>query len=237
MKKTRKLIPALAMLLLSAVLMSTASFAWFSMNTTVAVEGMTVQAEVKQTFLLISKDSDEPADIQAAGTTKVTATNGTDISVYPAMVTPGSTTDELLTFQYYKGKDYNNGSADGAAVNVGKSDQYVLKHTYYITVAKNAPAASNIVVTGVTISGTNAPAGVAIATAYAVDNYTANSTAESRIILSGDMTITDSTVLTVHVYVYINGEDSSVTTANAANLGTATVNVTFGVKGANESGT
>lgn len=44
MKKMRKLIPALAMLLVSAVMMSTASFAWFSMNTTVDATGMQIKA-------------------------------------------------------------------------------------------------------------------------------------------------------------------------------------------------
>ena len=44
MKNTRKLIPALVMLLISAVLMSTASFAWFSMNKQVTADGMSVTA-------------------------------------------------------------------------------------------------------------------------------------------------------------------------------------------------
>ncbi|MBO7303924.1 MAG: hypothetical protein J6V09_01710 [Clostridia bacterium] len=44
MKNTRKLIPAVVMLLVSAVLMSTASFAWFSMNQQVTATGMDVTA-------------------------------------------------------------------------------------------------------------------------------------------------------------------------------------------------
>ena len=44
MKLTRKMIPALAMLLVSVVLMSTASFAWFSMNGEVTATGMSVTA-------------------------------------------------------------------------------------------------------------------------------------------------------------------------------------------------
>lgn len=44
MKLTRKLIPAFAMLLVSVVLMSTASFAWFSMNGDVKATGMSVSA-------------------------------------------------------------------------------------------------------------------------------------------------------------------------------------------------
>lgn len=43
-KLNRKLIPAFAMLLLSAVLMSTASFAWFSANGTVSASGMSIKA-------------------------------------------------------------------------------------------------------------------------------------------------------------------------------------------------
>ena len=42
----KKLIPALALLLVSAVLLATSSFAWFSMNTTVTVTGMSVTAKV-----------------------------------------------------------------------------------------------------------------------------------------------------------------------------------------------
>lgn len=44
MKLTRKLIPAFAMLLIAAVMMSTASFAWFSMSTEVDATGMNVTA-------------------------------------------------------------------------------------------------------------------------------------------------------------------------------------------------
>lgn len=44
MKKARKIIPALAMLLVAAVMMSTASFAWFSMNTTATATGMQIKA-------------------------------------------------------------------------------------------------------------------------------------------------------------------------------------------------
>ena len=42
----KKLIPALALLLVSAVMLATSSFAWFSMNTSVTVTGMSVTAKV-----------------------------------------------------------------------------------------------------------------------------------------------------------------------------------------------
>ena len=57
MKNTRKLIPAIAMLLISAVMMSTASFAWFSTNTTATANGMEVRV-ASATNILIAKASD-----------------------------------------------------------------------------------------------------------------------------------------------------------------------------------
>ena len=44
MKKFRKLVPALCMLLVSAVLMGTSTYAWFSMNRTVDASGMQISA-------------------------------------------------------------------------------------------------------------------------------------------------------------------------------------------------
>ena len=48
----KKLIPALALLLVSAVLLATSSFAWFSMNTTVTVTGMSVTTTVDSNLLV-----------------------------------------------------------------------------------------------------------------------------------------------------------------------------------------
>ena len=61
MKNMKKLIPALAMLVLSAVMMSTASFAWFSMNTQVAVDGINVTtvAPVYLSVRPVGGDSDD----------------------------------------------------------------------------------------------------------------------------------------------------------------------------------
>ena len=53
MKLTKKLIPALGMLLLSACMMVTSTFAWFSMNTDVSATGMKVTAVGDQVYLQI----------------------------------------------------------------------------------------------------------------------------------------------------------------------------------------
>ena len=98
MKNTRKLIPALAMLLLSAVLMSTASFAWFSMNTEVKATGMTVQATTPAS-LEIATTSDGAWTYDATLTTTKTGLNPVHYD---------STTDK-----WYIPTDANKIKADG----------------------------------------------------------------------------------------------------------------------------
>ena len=52
--KTKRLLLAVCLLLISATMLGTASFAWFSMNTEVAVEGIQVEAYSDSLFLEIS---------------------------------------------------------------------------------------------------------------------------------------------------------------------------------------
>ena len=67
MKKMRKLIPAVAMLLVSAVLLSTATFAWFTMNDEVTASGMQIQAKASGSLLI----SQSPFSSENLGTTDV----------------------------------------------------------------------------------------------------------------------------------------------------------------------
>lgn len=71
MKATKKIIPALVMLLVSAVLLSTASYAWFSMNTTVTATGMQVKATTASS--LVIEDAQE--DVGTSKETTVTFAN------------------------------------------------------------------------------------------------------------------------------------------------------------------
>ena len=65
--KNKRVLVSLAMLLVSAIMLSTASFAWFSMNTDVKVEGIEFVAYSDSLFLEISKDNQTftPNDIHA----------------------------------------------------------------------------------------------------------------------------------------------------------------------------
>lgn len=52
MKKMRKLVPAFAMLMVAAIMMSTASFAWFTMNEEVTASGMQIQAQATGSLVI-----------------------------------------------------------------------------------------------------------------------------------------------------------------------------------------
>lgn len=59
----RKLIPAIIMLLISAILVTTASYAWFSMNTTVSATSMQIEAVAEDGLLIINElDTDTAAN-------------------------------------------------------------------------------------------------------------------------------------------------------------------------------
>ena len=58
MKLTRKLIPAFAMLLIAAVMLTTASFAWFSMSTRVTANNMSVTATTPASLEISANNSD-----------------------------------------------------------------------------------------------------------------------------------------------------------------------------------
>lgn len=58
MKKTKRLSVAIALLLTSAVLLATASYAWFAMNTATSADGLEVEAYTDSTFIEISQQID-----------------------------------------------------------------------------------------------------------------------------------------------------------------------------------
>lgn len=83
----KKLIPALALLLLSAVLLTTASYAWFSMNTKVTVTGMQVKTKVSSNLLIAGG-----ALADAAKKADNLFTNKYEASITDVLLEPVSTT-------------------------------------------------------------------------------------------------------------------------------------------------
>jgi len=101
MKATHKIIPAMAMLLVSAVVLSTASYAWFTMSRTVTATGITLNA-IAPTNLLISN----AVDGTYLETAAVTETFGT------AKLIPASSVDGIKFFAPRALKFANDGAPD-----------------------------------------------------------------------------------------------------------------------------
>ncbi|NLN54939.1 MAG: hypothetical protein GX148_01405 [Clostridiales bacterium] len=138
MKATKKIIPALVMLLVSAVLLSTASYAWFSMNATVTATGMQVTAKVPDSLQISVTDADSNF-----GSTVALVNDGSISSLSEAIVptrhtaTTGSTglptfyklTDDAAASVNEHGKltgDHANASLDNQATyTVTNADFFV----------------------------------------------------------------------------------------------------------------
>ena len=166
MKKFKKLIPALCMLLVSAILLGGSTYAWFSMNDTVSANGMTVEAVANTKFLVISTDS---TNLGTSASTPVTKENGYGIeaatggtytdTVYPSAfnnsddkieVTQGTGKVDVAKYNWYTAfsSTYNssNGQINDAhskVVSLGASSSetlkpYVLKYVMYIGLAEGS---------------------------------------------------------------------------------------------------
>lgn len=79
MKATRKLIPALAMLIVAAVVMSTASYAWFTMSRNVTATGMEVAVTAPNNLVIAGSENSTYTEFSATGKTLVA-----DAEVVPA---------------------------------------------------------------------------------------------------------------------------------------------------------
>lgn len=229
MKKfTTKLLMSIIAVAFAFVALGTSTYAWFSMNTTVEAEGLTITAKADETFLLISKTHSAAEDIQDENETAVDfgmAAPDTDAELYP--VTYGGsayTISDLETktnwkVAYSSKPDEPQIEKETTALTAQDDlTKYVLEETVYVTVAKDAVAAKNLKVSEVTIPA-NKGIKVVIATSTAGSGVLANGTdLTSQASLIGTSTITDTTVITVKIFVYFDGADSNVYQTNLANL-------------------
>lgn len=164
MKNARRLIPVFALLLVTAIMLSTASYAWFTMNESVTATGMQVKAKASGN-LLISENKMTAAD----QTITVALTNrGTNSDIIPVTYDAGwkVPTDASKVDPLYGGM-----AADDTLKAADKSlayttSPYFIDYTVYIATAGEAMTAQNLYVTMNMISALED-----IAPAYSVAFY------------------------------------------------------------------
>ena len=172
MKLTKKLIPALGMLVLSASMLVTSTFAWFSMNTTVKATDMTVSAKGDQVYLQIINEAGTFAN--GAAQTSAEAKTKTSPKLLPTNVYKTCpTANDPAESEKYDGKDayvwvtnYLTTNADGSTsktsyATVSDDDltkSYALENKFQIRLDPTAGAAASktpLKVSGVSVEITN----------------------------------------------------------------------------------
>ena len=234
-------------------------YAWFSMNKEVTAKTMSISAKSDSTFLLISKTNTQAADIQtekktlvddlASDVTKTTLIPSTpavaaDLTTYATPLTGAeAVTDKdtaAVQSNWWTANSSDPAKATENTINVTKLkaenfSDYVIKKTVYLTVAKGANNATNLKVTPTFAkTGTDDQTdytGVKVLVATSDDGFAILDKDSTETDIKGDNTaLTDSTVLTVDLYIYYDGKDSTVYSNNYSKLAGADVTFTFKVE-------
>ena len=236
MKKT--ILPALAMLIVAAVMLSTASYAWFAMGGTVTAENMNVSVKSDSAYLVILKDTELSANVDgegkiASGFTQqsvqfnASATTGNK-AIYPVAFDTSaegfaSANFELDTTWYtMQGKNsadgtgigektylpYKTTTKDGETTTDGTVlKDYVLLSTVYIATSKGSQDMKNLKAS-VSIDGDDA-INVVVVTSAAYKHFTDPTQSYDSTVLYQTL---NNTPIKVDIYVFYNGNDSTITT-------------------------
>ena len=165
MKKMRRLIPAIAMLLVSAVMLSTASFAWFTMNEAVTATGMQVKAKASGN-LLISTEPLTAADQGISASLSNTKKNLTPVT-YDANAWKIPSDSKKVDPIYGTLQTGSSLTAVGGTDVAYGSSTYFSDYTVYIATAGDSLSGQEITVTLSGIAGADQN----IAPAYSVAIY------------------------------------------------------------------
>ena len=246
MKMTRKLIPAFVMLIVSAIMLSTASFAWFATNREVKANKMSVTANGNTKFLHISTEANGTFN------TQVNAANpAKDVDLIHAKIDE----NDNKSVKWYLGSSTVSGlvgSTNGAPIDdstvstdVDPADpadsKYALINTFYFKMSNTSSSElKNLTVSEISVTGDSSIKNalrVLVVGEAGSQIWKLDTTDPTKMVSAGgnnaDYLITDNitkdspATKSVKVYVYYDGEDASATSDNATALGEMTVNVTF----------
>ena len=223
MKKTKVIIPALGLLLLSTAASVTGTVAWFAANNTVDATGMTISAKSDTEFLVIVEGSTFSS---SALTTTVTSTAQAKqlYPVAPKNTLSASNVTTASTWHYAYSDDVAVATKATDYVDCTDLTNYVASETFSLGLNVNSgltTSAANLALKEVTV-----PADTGISCVVVCGNVFGNYTAD----FSGELDLgakatTSGTVVTV--YYYINGEDENVYSTNSTNL-TGAIELSFG---------
>ena len=251
MKKTKVIIPALGLLLLSTAASVTGTVAWFAANANVTATGMSITATTDSTFLVISKSSDLTANAKTVALTTATG------NAYPTnWVNTGTEQSASYSWVTGAGTSTSNGALSGnyssltiseATANLGKVNDkiYYVYDTVYVGLASGSstPAGKKLVAnatfTATAASAYNACLTVGLdvgsdmsTTADFDEELVLNDTTVGAHKVSGTATLVSganlsTTATSIKIYVFFDGDNSACTTANALSLNSISLDLEF----------
>ena len=227
-----QLLAAVAMVLVASVALGSSTYAWFASNNKVTATGMEVTAKSNVASLLISAKSNEVSEIQAENGTTVELTVD-DSKVFPCKYKENVTNTSTAT----QAGNWYTATAEVATASAAKDDSqtnlstftsYVIHKQVWLTVAKNTAAVKDIKVSA-TFGGGDPdaihPARVLVTSATAMQELSP-ATSDGNTSLSNS-NLTDTEVLPLDIFIFIDGSDEKVYTTNMANLASASISLTF----------
>ena len=246
MKKTKVIIPALGMLLLSTAASVTGTVAWFAANATVNANGMAITAKTDSEFLVISKTDTLTANADtvalATPTGQVLPTNWAETSTdnYAWVTGAGTTTSDGTLSGSYTALTIAETGNFGAA----NDKNYYVYDTVYVglAVGSSTPSSSKKLKCTATFSaGQSSNLNKCLTIGLDVRNdmsttadlderlvmgNAANATvAGTAELLSGNELST--TAIAIKIYAFFDGDNVNCTTDNAISLAAITVNLSF----------
>ena len=238
MKMTRKFIPALVMLLVSAIMLTTASFAWLASSTEVTAGPMTVQANTDVVYLEISND-------KSAEQWGNTATAGTPASGELELVT-ATVADNVISWKTSEGSDPNASTSSGTYTPVNPiTNEYALINTFFVRMSeKSTTVLEDLHISSVTITGAGITAKtfdeslrvLVVATDEEADviGYQCWDLGTNALSTAGGFTASDvlaeevsNDIITLSVYIYFDGEDTYAFTNNLDSTLSREITVAF----------
>ncbi|WP_337491103.1 hypothetical protein [Vescimonas sp.] len=260
MKKFRKLIPALCMLLVSALFVGTSTYAWFSMNTKVTADNMKVTAVADNPYLQISKtdsksgfDTSVSLDMAATKALKLITplnvnadaaansyfdTNGTNEGVLASKATKPA--DLIWGYATSTKTSESQGTNKTTKMDATKADDYYVVDEMWLKVADEGANGYNLTAACEFTKGANTIANsvrVLLITddgkyvIFKADGTTVDGNAKLADVLTAKKTGgVPGDVLHVTAYMYFDGTHADAYTDKATNLSEVSAKLTYTVE-------
>ena len=253
----KKLIPAIVLLLVSALLMATASYAWFSINTTVTATNMKVEATTSKNLVISVDDTDyyQSVDSDSTAMDEMYPVSTSDFSSWFTTTEQGTAKIDYNEGGLLSGLSFASGDFKAAVNGVEDAElftrDYYYTDTFYIKVAgvEGVDEFTSLYVSDITVSANLLDISEALRVGVKVGStlyiYSPNGgdtsynaitstsggttavTAYNAYANTNSLGGVDTDGITATVYIWYEGADTNCTSYNAIDSEQLTVSISF----------